>query len=382
MAVDQGQIYESVQLAPGDSYADETPSSPLLLHTIVASDPEDMFHSLFPDDTQNPGCGGFCPPLPEYGIAPGGETVAPDTLGGLALSSDWGPSGEGPAQPQLWAIAGAGSNAPPAGQGSAHPIALRYFNEEWTQIVPNLTSFQAGEEPTGVAAVPGQAAAWVTIASQDDLAHLDLLSSSDGGKSWSVAQRVELGPEQEVGPRGQAGPIACPAAGECWLATSQGWLFHLSDGTAVPPDTDPFFDGGDGVITYRPPDNGVPEAPPFQPPEDDSLANQQPPTEPPPPQPVVEVKKPKPKKRKPLVEHVHSAVARASTRGGAGDDVLELSFLLTAKARVELIASGYGHVLAHTSRSVLRQGTHTLRLTLDPSRWPTKLNLQAKRVSG
>lgn len=378
MAVEEEQIYESVQLAPGDVYAaNESSTDPPLLHQVVASDPGDVFHNLFPDDTQNPGCPPACRPLPEYGTASGGKPVSPDTLAGFALSSDWSPSGEGPEEQQLWAIAGSDATAPAPGQGGAHPIALRYFDEQWTQVVPNLVSLAAGEEPASVAAVPGQAAAWVSIRSEDDEAHADLLSSGDGGKTWSMAQHVDLGPEQGAGPRGDAGAIACPAEGECWLATSQGWLFHLSDGAALAPDTDAFFDGQDGVITYRPPDNGVPEALPFQPPEDDSLANQQPP-EPPPPAVTQEAQKAKPKKLGPLVKHVHSKVVRGGSRGAG--DVLELTFTLTAKARVELIASGHGHVLAHTARAVLRKGTHTLRLALDPSRWPSKLNLQAKRL--
>ncbi len=383
MALDRGQIYESVQLAPGESYGSESATNPPLLHTIVASDPSSFFHSLFPEDTQNPSCGEFCPPLPEYGTAAGGQAVAPDTLAGLSLSSDWSPSGQGPADPQLWAIAGADSTAPPAGQGRAHPVALRYSDEAWTQVVPDLASFPAGEEPDGVAAVPGQPAAWVTMQSDDGAAHVDLLSSSDGGKSWEVAQHDELGPEQQAGSRGEAGPIACPAENECWLATSEGWLFHLTDGAQLSQDTDPFFDGADGVIAYRPPDNGVPEVLPFQAPEDDSLANQQPPVETLAPPPPSEAKKGKAKKAKPLVEHVHSRVLRGRARSGdlaAGGDVLELSFTLTAKARVELVARRDGHVLAHTPREMLRKGSHTLSLALDPQLWPTKLNLQAKRA--
>jgi hypothetical protein len=381
MAVDQGQIYESVQLAPGDTYlSNESQTNPPLLHTIVASDPSDIFHSLFPADTQNPTCGSFCPPLPEYGTAGNGEPVAPETLSGLALSSDWSPAGDGPSTPQLWAIAGANSTRPPAGKGSAHPIALRYapgdVNGEttgrWTQIVPDLTSFEAGEEPAGVAADPGEDAAWVTIGSEDGVAHVDLLSSADGGQTWTISERDTLGPDQGFGPRGEAGPIACPASNECWLATSEGWLFHLTDGARLAKDTDPFFDGADGVISYRPPDDGVPEVLPAQPTETESLASLQPPessssTTPAAEQPVkTALAKPA------LVEHSHTHLLRG--------DVLELTFTLTGAAHVQLLASRHGKVVARTKRESLHKGSHTLKLKLNPHHWPTKLNLNASAI--
>jgi hypothetical protein len=369
MAVDQGEIYESVQLAPDDDYGSESTTSPPLLHTIVASDPGDVFHSRFP---VNSTClGAFCQTLPEYGTGSGGESVAPDTLSGLALSSDWSPSGDGPASPQLWAVAGPDSTKPPAGESAAQPVVLRYSGEDWTQIVPNLTSFEAGEDPIGVAADPGEQAAWVTIASKDndEIAHVDRLSAASGSGKWAVSERDELGPEQGIGPRGEAGPIACPSAHECWLATSQGWLFHLTDGAPLANDGDPFFDGGDGVITYRPPDNGVPEVLPDAAPEGESpldlllpesasstpAAGEQP----------VKIAPSKPA----LVKDAHSHLLHG--------DVLELTFTLTAKAHVQLIASRKGKVVARTRRETLRKGKHTLEMKLNRRSWPTKLNLHA-----
>lgn len=364
MAVDQGEIYESVQLAPGDSYGSESVTTPPLLHTIITSDPSEVFHAKFPIEA---GCAGFCSTLPDYGTNASNQPVAPDTLAGLSLSSDWSPSGEGPTAPQLWAVAGPDRTNPSAGQGDAHPVALRYSNEEWTQIVPNLASFEAGEDPIGVAADPGEQAAWVTIASADGAAHVDLLSST-GGDEWSVSEHVELGPEQGVGPRGEAGPVACPSAHECWLATSKGWLFHLTDGTQLASDDDPFFDGRDGVITYRPPDNGVPEVLPDEAPEDDSLANQQ---------PAPPVVAPATSTTPGVKETAKKAlVSRVRTRLLKGD-VLELTFTLSGRAHVQLLASRHGRVVARSRRETLRRGGHTLKLVLNPKRWPTKLDLHA-----
>lgn len=364
MAVDQREIYESVQLAPSDSYDKESVTSPPLLHTIVTSDPSEVFHPKFPIEA---GCVGFCSTLPNYGTNTSNQVVAPDTLAGLSLSSDSSPSGEGPASSQLWAIAGPDTTRPPVGQGEAHPVALRYSNEEWTQIVPNLASFEPGEDPIGVAADPGEQAAWVTIRSEDGAAHVDLLSATGGGK-WSVSERVALGPEQGVGARGEAGPIACPSAHECWLATNKGWLFHLTNGAPLANDGDPFFDGQDGVITYRPPDNGVPEVLPDEESEGGSSAAQQPVS------PVVAPETGstpglKEAVKKGLVSHVRTRLLKG--------DVLELTFMLSGKAHVQLLASRHGTVVVRSRRETLRKGAHTLRVTLDPKRWPTKLALHA-----
>jgi len=365
MTVDQGEIYESVQLAPGDSYGNESVTNPPLLHTIVTSDPSEVFHPKFPIEAS---CVDFCSTLPTYGTNASNQAVAPDTLAGLSLSSDWSPSGEGPAAPQLWAVAGPGTTRPPVGQAVAHSVALRYSNEEWTQIVPNLASFEPGEDPTGVAADPGEQAAWVTIRSEDGAAHADLLSATGGGEKWSVSERVALGPQQGVGAHGEAGPIACPSAHECWLATNKGWLFHLTDGAPLASDGDPFFDGQDGVIAYRPPDDGVPEVLPDEAPEDDSLANQQPPP------PVVA---PTTSTTPGVGEAVKKAlVSDVRTRLLKGD-VLELTFTLSGRAYVQLVASRHGSVVVRSRRETLRKGVHALKVALNPKRWPTKLDLHA-----
>jgi hypothetical protein len=384
MAPHAGQIYESVQLAPTDQYGSESPASPALLHTVVATDPTNPFHNVVPANTQNPSCAPFCPPLPEYGTDAEGHAVAPVTLAGLSLSSDYSLAGTGPATPQLWAVAGPDRTSPPGGQGVAHPIAMRLSKGVWTQVVPNLAGFGEGEDPVGVAADPGETAAWVAVReSGAEGAGVDFLSSADGGATWSVAEHDELGPEQGVGPRGEAGPIACPAAHECWLATTEGWLFHLTDGAVLEPDTDPFFDGGGGVITFRPQDGGQVETLPDAAPEDDSLANQQPPTPVAPTQVKIGGRKPKP--AKPLVSASHSRLEQRKVKAHGREvtrQVLVLSFKLRARARVWLLAELHGKVVARSPKQVLEKGPQQLRLTLDPKRWPNKLKLEAHPAGG
>ena len=49
---------------------------------------------------------------------------------------------------------------------------------------------------------------------------------------------------------------------------------------------------------------------------------------------------------------------------------------------MQLLARRKGHVVAKTKRYTMAKGRHSLRLRLDPKRWPTKLDLQAHAVKG
>ena len=56
---------------------------------------------------------------------------------------------------------------------------------------------------------------------------------------------------------------------------------------------------------------------------------------------------------------------------------LELTFKLTVKARVQLLASRKRLRVAQTPMKTLKAGKHTLMLRLDPRRWPNALDLKA-----
>ncbi len=56
---------------------------------------------------------------------------------------------------------------------------------------------------------------------------------------------------------------------------------------------------------------------------------------------------------------------------------LELSFRLTVKARVQLVASRKSRRVAETARETLKAGKHMLTLRLNPRSWPNKLDLKA-----
>ena len=218
-----------------------------------------------------------------------------------------------------------------------------------------------------MAAEPGSPAAWLAVNSHDHEAHLDRLTVNGEGQG-KVEKEKPLGEALEVGKRGEAGPIACPAPHDCWMATSAGWLFHLTEDTENPARADGYQVDGDpnfaSVITFRPTDEGVPQLPPIEPPPDDSLANLAPPT-------LLTPKTQAPLNlaREALVTDVSSHVVHRYT--------LELSFKLTVRARVQLLASRKSRRVAQTAMKTLKAGKHMLLLRLDPSRWPNKLDLKA-----
>ena len=121
------------------------------------------------------------------------------------------------------------------------------------------------------------------------------------------------------------------------------------------------------MIAFRPSDAGVPVVLPDSPPPDDSLANQPPPVQPP-------AQKPKKRKakRKPAAkaEHVKLRLVHRTT--------LQLTFTLTARAHVQLVAERRGKAVAHTPRRAYKRGRHVLLLHLDVHHWPTKLDLRVR----
>src|SRR6202000_2906368 len=107
-----------------------------------------------------------------------------------------------------------------------------------------LGALAPGDIPGYVAPEPGKSAAWMSVELSQRSA--DLQTSSEEAHVAEVAgggtvTEQTLGTNQGVGPRGSAGPIACPAANDCWMATTEGWLFHWTDGRALAQDTDPAF---------------------------------------------------------------------------------------------------------------------------------------------
>jgi hypothetical protein len=224
----------------------------------------------------------------------------------------------------------------------------------------------AGDGVDGLAADPGAGYAWAGFRRPGEFesagpARLVRIHADGAVEGETVLPDAAEG----IGDKGTAGPIACPAVGQCWMATSRGWLFHR--GPDLPQDTDPALHV---LITFRPRDDSLPVLAPDSLPEDDSGAYQAPEE----PLPVAGEAEPLPRRVPALLAKLHQRVI--------GGSMLELSFVLRKKAHVQLIARRKGHVVARTPRYTMAKGAQRLRLRLDPKRWPTKLDLEVHAVKG
>jgi hypothetical protein len=329
LAYHQGAFYESVAVRPGDEPLAEEASEPSLLHQIFTG-------------------AGFLAFLPLYTEAK--LTAEPEDLEGLHLSGD---------EEELWAVAGAEGSSESVtalrlGEGGFEPVALQDPD----------SVFSPGDGIDGVAADPGTGSVWVSFRQPADFGFSKARIAqiqADG----SVGPATLLPGEGEgIGPKGPAGPIASPATGQCWMATEGGWLFHLGPDPAL--NEDPILHA---LVTYRPPDASLPSVPPTSLPEDDSGA----PSGSPSGEEIGEIlAEPLPKRRPPIFSGLQQKVI--------GGRVLELSFVLRVKAHVQLLAKRKAQVVAKTKRYTMAKGRQTLRLRLDPKRWPTKLDLQVQAI--
>lgn len=216
-----------------------------------------------------------------------------------------------------------------------------------------------------VAAIPGSDEAWVALerspehASAGARARL-LRVRADG----TVLEDIRLPDTGQV--LGAAYHLACPAPADCWMVTSRGWLFHWTDGTRPAVDTDPAFAG---VITARPADGRTPQYTPDALPVDDSQLFAPPSTEEP-PAPTVEGSSMTTTRVPALMRQVRTKVVHRT--------LLVVSFRLTRRARVGLVASRRGHIVARAKQRLLAPGKRELRVKLDRRHWPTKLRFVIK----
>jgi hypothetical protein len=369
----EGRLYESVQLASGDRTTSEA-SEPPVVHRHEPGRP-------FQAETN---------PIPLYG--PG---EAPEALGFLHLSSGGG---------GLWAAAG-GDGGAVGGGAPGQVTVLRRIKGIWSQILgpgepvggvpanplPPLLPGEPAEENellggeasyadvAAIAAEPGTNDAWLALEPPEE-------SSSDSSRRAVVvhisADGTVLGEDtlpspgeqaQGIGPKGLASALTCPAAGDCWLATTQGWLFHLApEGERHAPSDTAESEYFHEIITYRPADQGLPRVVPDAPPEDTSGLREEAPNY---GGTFAESVAGSTQHRSqvPLLSDVHSRLIHRTT--------LELRFHLAVKARVRLLARRHKKVVASTPMRTLTAGNRRLLLGLRRGAWPTKLQLQTHALA-
>jgi hypothetical protein len=357
----EGKIFESLRLSEKDLKIKHTLEVPAL-HTLGAE-----------------GAGEPVPGMAECLYGPDENLFALDAL---HLSAD---------EDSLWAAAGI-KPEPPSSKAAVGVTIVRYGPTElaptigqceeeavpsWRQVIgpdttPTGSEVFPEEVVSSIAAEPGTEDAWVGIETEAEAKEAESLDPSPiapaqlalVSAAGEVLDRLELPVA-----KGAVTHIACPAAHDCWVATSAGWLFHLATGTErehLQPDGDPAF-SGTYVVTHRPPDEGVPPQTPTTLPVDDSGLNES--------RAGLEGVRLEPVAEEPFARVALPLLSNERTRVRHRTE-LELSFHLAVKARVRLIAKRHNKVVASTPTRTLQAGNRSLILHLSLKRWPTKLDLE------
>lgn len=262
----------------------------------------------------------------------------------------------------LWAVGGgaaSGPSAPPEKSVARPPLAARLVGNAFQELTLSGAEFGAADRFGDVAAMPGGEEAMATVVPFADRhsANAKATVALIGANGATATTRL---PASGAG-RGAAARIACPAPGDCWMVTWAGWLFHYSDGVPLPADTDPAFQG---TIDFRPNEAAEQFVPDALPVDDSELFA-------PPPIEDAKAKEPRTRKLPPLLKRIRSQLHGFT---------LTVSFTVTRRARVTLLAKRAGRTVARTPRRTLGKGRHSLRLHLSRDRYPTRLAFEAKAV--
>ena len=335
-----GKIYETTFVGRGpenrtdpvDLAEPETPK-PRLIHTITGG--------VFANDPFEP--------ADRMGVPADGTEL-------LGLDSDGA---------QLWAVGGGAASGPSAPQGgpvARPPLAARLSGGVFQELTLTGATFTNSQRFADVAAVPGTETAMAAVVNFPDRRSLNTKATvaSIGPGGATTTTRL---PVNGAG-RGSAAKIACTRPNDCWMVTYAGWLFHYTDGVPQPRDTNPAYAS---TITFRP-NEAAEQFVPDRPPADDSRLFAPPPLE---LDPTADPPPRKVRRLPPLIKKIKTRL-RGLT--------LVVSFTVTRRARVALIAKRRGRTVARTRPRVLRPGRHALRLRLSRERYPTRLAFSSKAV--
>jgi len=362
----EGSLIQSVRISSSDPVTTEEVREPPALHRINR---EGIQPTLQPEEAK----------LPLYR-----EGELPEALDFLHLSS---------ADGTLWALAAA---KPPQLGATGEVTLARRVGGVWSQLVgpgypPTATPpnplpalLPAAEERllldgpakdaavSSIAAEPGTDSAWIALKPREGSGAglRAVLTRVSGEGKVLETQTLPSATEEEagVGPKGAAAEVTCPQLNDCWMVTTQGWLFHLAPESERSLERDPreseYFTG---LITNRPEDQGLPQVPPDAPPPDTSGLLEEAPNY---GGAFAETKVPavESKIQAVLLSDVHSRLVHGST--------LELRFHLAVKARVRVLAERRKKLVASTPTRTLAAGNRKLLLRLNRREWPTKLDLQ------
>jgi hypothetical protein len=310
-------------------------SQPLLLHRIAAGS--------FASD----------PFVPAAEADGGSELLAADSYDG-----------------RTWAVGGgaaSGPEVPERGVDGVVPrpplVAVSTGGEAFSELPLTGAGFGSADRFEDVAGVPdGAWAALVPFADRGRTNAKALVAKID----LTGATTVTSLPLSGSG-RGSAARIAFPSATEGWMVTNAGWLFHYTDGTPLPRDTDAAFAG---PITARP-NEAAEQFVPDSAPVDDSQLFAPPPVE----VQQTATEAPEPEQLEALIKNLKKPKVNKKTL------VLSMSFTVTRKAKIQLIARRNGRVVAKSKYKTYKRGKHTIRLKLSRKKWPTRLSFKTKELT-
>jgi hypothetical protein len=338
-----GTFYESTFAGaePGDTIdpvtlATPEPDGPVLIHKLVGETFTDV---------------GFLP-FPYEGVPAEGTEL-------LSAKSDGG---------ELWFSGGGAASGPaaarePGGVVPSPPVLVHLLEPFYEQVPIEPSQFGSEDRFVDVAPVPGVDAAWVA-----DQPYSERGSATAKAKVALIgatgATTLDTLPVSGAG-RGSAQLVTATGPEEAWLATSAGWLFHYSNGTVLPEDTDPNWAG---TITVRPNESVAQFVPDAPPPDDSQLFA-------PPPVAVEQAAS----AEAPVSEIIPALLRdiRVSRRGLT----VTVSFQLTRLADVQLLAKLHGRSIARTAQERLKAGKHSLQLSFSVHRWPTGLSFKTKELT-
>jgi hypothetical protein len=344
----EGQLYESVRVSKGDLVSEASPGPPVV-HAINRAGVQPTFEALLG--------------LPLY--EPEEFAEALDFLHVSAADS------------ALWGAAGPQAELP-AGSKPAQVTVVRDSGGTWRQLlgpntVPSGQTLFPSDIVSSIAAEPGTEGAWIALQSQEDAAQPSPTAQATVARmspEGAVSDQRQLPSAGEgIGPKGAAVKTVCPAPHDCWMATTHGWLFHLTTGNEeLAQDGDPAFAG---PITERPPDAGVPQVAPDAPPPDISGLPTESHTSG--AIPEVTVSPAQERIKLPLLSNIRTRIVHGN--------ILELRFHLAVRAQVRLLARRKRVLVASTPLRTLAAGNRKLLLRLDIHRWPTKLELKTRALA-
>ncbi|MGB7685701.1 MAG: hypothetical protein WBL45_07940 [Solirubrobacterales bacterium] len=265
----------------------------------------------------------------------------------------------------LWAVGGGAASGPSAPVGGAvarPPLIAHLVGGSFQELTLTGASFGVNDRFGDVAAIPDSDEAMATVVPFAERASANSKAvvaqiAPDGTTTTTSLPAAGSG-------RGSAARIACPAPEECWMVTRAGWLFHYSEGAPLPLDTEPAFQG---TIEFRPNESAeqfVPDTPPV----DDSQLFAPPELE---RNPIADPPKRKVRRLPALLRNVRSNLDGLS---------LTVSFTVTRKAKVALLAKKGRKTVARTKSQLFTPGRHQLTLRVSRENYPTGLAFRTTEV--